>query len=517
MEETLGSGGGETLYELLCASAERFGDKPATHYLSSTFTYARLLDEVNRLADLLGEHGVGKKDRVFIALPNSPAFVVTYFAIFKLGAVAVPLSPGFTPGEMASLIAHSKPVAGVICEATRLSVDEGTKIAATAPILVTAAWDESGDIRYSISGGRAGVGPRYGEASVHDPALIIYTSGTTGRPKGVVLSHRNIMSNVKGCRAAMPVSDADVFTAFLPMYHSFGFTACTVLPVALGATSVILPGPKKELIAEAVKRLSITVFIGIPALYGILARADAAAASLFDSVRFFVSGAAPLPLSTIEAFSRRHKAPLLEGYGLTEAAPVVSLNPFAGVQKAGSIGLPLPGISVRVVDESDEDLPTGEIGELVVKGPNVMTGYFADDAATRDKIRDGWLYTADMARMDEEGYIYIEDRKDDMILVQGANVYPHEIEDSIRGIPGVLEVAVVGAPDSHRGKRPVAVVQCAKGAALDEATVLAHCREHLSGHKVPRSVHFWEALPLSPLGKPLKRKVREILSSEPKG
>jgi len=502
---------------LLCASAERFGQKPAAHCLSSTFSYARLLDEANRLADLLHGQGVRKGDRVFIALPNSPAFVIAYFAVFKLGAIAVPLSPSFTPTEMASLIAHSKPVAGVVCEDTREAVEDSAELADSKPVLVTAAWDASGDIRYSVSGGSVGVGPREDGPSSHDPAVIIYTSGTTGSPKGVVLSHRNIISNVQGCRAAMPVSGEDVFTAFLPMYHSFGFTVCTVLPVALGATSVILPGPKKELIAESVKRFSITVFIGIPALYGILARADSAGASLFDTVRFFVSGAAPLPLSTIEAFSGRYKAPLLEGYGLTEAAPVVSLNPFEGVQKAGSIGLPLPGISVRVVDESDKDLPTGEIGELLVKGPNVMTGYFADDAATRDKVRDGWLYTADMARMDEEGYIYIEDRKDDMILVQGANVYPHEIEDVIRDMPGVLEVAVVGAADSHRGKRPVAVVQCAKGASLDEATVLAHCREHLSGHKVPRSVHFWDALPLSLLGKPLKRRIREILSSEPKG
>jgi long-chain acyl-CoA synthetase len=236
-----------------------------------------------------------------------------------------------------------------------------------------------------------------------------------------------------------------------------------------------------------------------------LARADSGAASLFDIVRFFVSGAAPLSLQTIEAFSKRYKGPLLEGYGLTEAAPVVSLNPFDGVQKAGSIGVPVPDVSVRVIDENGADLAAGEVGELLVKGQNVMTGYFADADATRDKIRDGWLYTGDMARIDPDGYIYIVDRKDDMMLVQGANVYPSEIEDTIRSIAGVVDVAVVGVADQHLGKRPVAVIQRAEGASFDEAEVIAHCRKRLSAHKAPRHVHLWDALPLSTLGKPLKR------------
>ena len=242
-----------------------------------------------------------------------------------------------------------------------------------------------------------------------------------------------------------------------------------------------------------------------------MALADQAAIRCFDTVRFFVSGAAPLSIRTIELFSRKYRAPLLEGYGLTEAAPVVSLNPHDGIRKNGSIGVPLPSVSVRVVGESGEELARGEVGELQVKGPNVMSGYFADDAATEKRIADGWLRSGDMARMDRDGYIYIVDRKDDMILVQGANVYPHEIEDLIRNIPGVLEVAVVGVSDSHLGKRPVAIVQLAEGAALDEQTIIEHCREGLSAHKAPRRVHFWEEMPLSPLGKPLKRRIREIL------
>ncbi len=517
MDKTIHSSRGETLYELLCASAGRFGQKPALYYLSSMFTYGRVLDEVNRLADLLSKQGVGKGDRVFIAMPNSPAFTIAYFAAFKLGAIAVPLSTSFTPTEMASLIDHSKPIAGLVSEEMRHAVEESVKLAGISPVLVTAGWDAAGEIQYSVSGSRGPIEVERSIIAPADSAVIIYTSGTTGRPKGVVLSHRNIISNTRSCRAAMPVSEADVFVAFLPMYHSFGFTVCTILPVLLGSTCVVLPGPKKELIAAAVKRSSVTAFIGIPALYGILARADETTASLFDTVRFFVSGAAPLPVSTIEAFSKRYKGPLLEGYGLTEAAPVVSFNPFDGVRKAGSIGAPVPGVKVRVVDESGDDLPPDEIGELLVKGPNVMTGYFSDDAATRDKMRDGWLYTGDMARIDRDGYIYIEDRKDDMILVQGANVYPHEIEDSIRSISGVIDVAVVGVTDSHLGKRPVAVIQRAEGASLEKATILAHCREHLSGHKVPRRLHFWDTLPLSPLGKPLKRKIREMLNSQPKG
>ncbi|MCD6328264.1 AMP-binding protein, partial [bacterium] len=221
----------------------------------------------------------------------------------------------------------------------------------------------------------------------------------------------------------------------------------------------------------------------------------------------------PLSLSTIDAFAERYKAPLLEGYGLTEASPVVSLNPIDGVRKAGSIGVPLPGISVRVVDEAGSDLTPDEIGELLVMGPNVMRGYFADEAATAKRIIDGWLFTGDMARIDTDGYIYIEDRKDDMILVQGANVYPHEVEDVIKEMPGVLEVSVVGLADTHQGARPVAVVQPAEGASLTEGDVIDYVKRRLSNYKAPRQVFFWKELPLCPLGKPLKREIRRMLGS----
>ena len=225
MEKTIHSSSQETLYELLCASAKRFGHKPALYYMSSMFTYGRVLDEVNRLAELLYAQGVGKGDRVFIALPNSPAFVITYFAIFKLGALAVPLSTSFTPKEMASLIAHSRPTAGIVSEDVRQAAEKSLELAGIGALLVTTGWDATGEIRYSVSGSPGPVETERSAIAPADPAVILYTSGTTGRPKGVVLTHRNIISNTESCRAAMPVSEADVFIAFLPMYHSFGFTA----------------------------------------------------------------------------------------------------------------------------------------------------------------------------------------------------------------------------------------------------------------------------------------------------
>jgi len=511
MEKNISASGGENLYGLFRASAERFLGKPALHYSSATLTYGELNSEVNRLAKVLSGVGVTRGDRVFLCLPNSAAFFVSYLAAFRLGAVAVPFSTSFTPAEIASLLQHSRASFGIVFDGLRDTVEAGVVQAGSKPTLITVAWDAGGDMRYSAVAHEAPSPSVPAEVLSGDPAVILYTSGTTGNPKGVVLSHRNIVSNVISCSAALPVSQDDVFITLIPMYHSFGFTVCTMLPLLLGSTCVVLPGPKKELIADAVKRFGVTVFVGIPALFGIMALADQATVPCFDTVRFFASGAAPLSIRTIEMFSRKYRAPLLEGYGLTEAAPVVSLNPHDGIRKNGSIGVPVPGVSVKVVGESGEELARGEVGELLVKGPNVMSGYFGDDVATEARIADGWLRSGDMARMDRDGYIYIEDRKDDMILVQGANVYPHEIEDLIRDIPGVLEVAVVGVSDSHLGKRPVAIVQRAKGASLDEATVTEHCRRGLSAHKVPRRVDFWDEIPLSPLGKPLKWQIREML------
>ena len=493
------------------ASAARFSGKPALHYSSATLSYAELSSEVDRLAEVLAGVGITRGDRVFLFLPNSAAFFVSYLAVFKLGAVAVPLSTSFTPAEIGALLKHSQPSAGIVLDGLLSTVEAGLAQAEFKLTLITVGWDAGGNMRYSAPENVAPSSSALAEVLSADPAVILYTSGTTGSPKGVVLSHRNIISNAISCSAALPVSQDDVFITLIPMYHSFGFTVCTMLPLLLGATCVVLPGPKKDLMPSAVKRFGVTVFVGIPALFGIMARAEQSTVSSFDTVRFFVSGAAPLPVRTIETFSTKYRAPLLEGYGLTEASPVVSLNPLDGVRKNGSVGLPLPGVSVKVVGEEGEEMPSGGIGELLVKGRNVMSGYFRDEVATKERIADGWLRSGDMARMDRDGYIYIEDRKDDMILVQGANVYPHEIEDLIRDIPGVLEVAVVGLPDSHLGKRPVAVVQRAKGASVEEATVIEHCRRSLSAHKVPRRVHFWDELPLSPLGKPLKRQIRDLL------
>ena len=508
-------GSPRNLYDLLRNSAERLPQKPAIHCLSRTITFSQMLDEVKRLACALAAIGVGHGDRVFISMPNCSAFNISYFAIFSLGAVAVPIPFHFRPREFAALISHCRPKAGIISQEASESVKSAVDSSPVKPSVILCSSDSTGGMQYSHLLRQPGSETTPAkEPGPQDTALVLYTSGTTGDPKGVVLTHDNVVSNVSSCEKAMPVTPDDRFILFLPTYHSFGFTVCVALPTYLGSTCVVLPGPKRELIAEACIRHQVTAFVGIPALYGMMARAEGRAAAAFDSVRFYISGAAPLSRQTLEAFPKLYEAPLLEGYGLTEAAPVVSLNPFEGKRKVGSVGIPLPQVQVRVVDEDGADLPTGQIGELLVRGANVTPGYFEDPAATKQRLREGWLYTGDMARIDEEGYIFIEDRKDDMILVQGVNVYPHEVEDAIRTISGVEEVAVVGLPDRHLGKRPVAAVKCSEGACLSERDVLDHLKDRLSNHKIPRQVLFFDELPLSPLGKPLKRKVREVLLSQ---
>ena len=501
---------GQTLYDLLRISTDQQAQKPALVDGSTVVSYESLLSSAERLAAQLADLGVGSGQRVLIAMPNSAAFAAAYFGVFAAGAVAVPLSLYLKAKEMHVVAEHSQPAAVVLADEVQRRVEDALLPLSPKPALLRSCAPDGSAIRFELIARGRGRQDSF-ERPPERTALILYTSGTTGRPKGVVLSHQNIISNAIACAESLPVGDSDVFILFLPMFHSFGFTVCLVLPILLGATSVILSAIKRDLVAEAVESHRVTVFVGIPALYGLMARSDDAYASKFESVRFFISGAAPLAVPTIEASAQRFDAPLLEGYGLTEASPVVSLNPFDKERKAGSVGLPLPGVGVRVVNESGSDVPVGTIGELLVRGPNVMAGYWRDDAATAERIRDGWLYTGDMARLDEDGYIYIEDRKDDMILVQGANVYPSEVEGVIRGVTGVAEVAVVGVVDSHLGKRPVAVVQPVAGAALTEEMILAICRQHLADYKVPRQVIFWDQLPVSPIGKPLKRSILALL------
>ncbi len=297
---------------------------------------------------------------------------------------------------------------------------------------------------------------------------------------------------------------------FLPMFHSFTFTVCVLLPLKVGSTIVLIGSAKAlDSIKKAIIFDRVTLFVGVPAVYNVLANKPLPKILRYlNAIRAFVSGSAPLPAPVIEKIEQKFNSVLCEGYGLSEASPVVSVNPIYGTRKVGSVGPALPSVQVKVVDENMKELPIGEVGELAVKGPNVMQGYFNLPEETQKTIIDGWLLTGDIAKLDEEGYIYIVDRKKEMLLVRGVNVYPREIEDVLYTHPSIVECAVIGVPDETKGEVPKAFIVVREGETLAEQEVRDFCKKHLAGYKLPKYIEFRTSLPKNATQKIMKRDLR---------
>ena len=346
-----------------------------------------------------------------------------------------------------------------------------------------------------------------------DTAVIVYTSGTTGYPKGAMLSHNNLIANVKSCSSFIKVVKKDKFLLALPMFHSFTFTACILMPLANGASIIALFSiqPFKEVLKNILLH-GVTVFIGIPKLYDILSEKKVPwFIKIFLRIRTCISGSAPLSGQTLENFKKNIKLTLLEGYGLSEAAPVVAVNPLFGVQKAGSVGIPVPGVKVKIVDKDMNELPVGQPGEILVKGKNVMLGYYNKPEETKEIIIDGWLRTGDIGKLDKEGYIYIVDREKNMILSQGMNIYPREIEETILMHNAVEETAVIGIQDDKLNEIPIAFIVIKPNQSLGRKEILDFCKERLARYKCPRKFIFLEKLPRSGVGKILKNELLDIV------
>ncbi|MDD5731253.1 MAG: AMP-binding protein, partial [Candidatus Omnitrophica bacterium] len=358
-------------------------------------------------------------------------------------------------------------------------------------------------------------GTRILEGVIIDPrqlAVILYTSGTTGHPKGAMLSHSNLVSNAVDSSDNIKATHKDSFICILPLFHSFAATVCMNMPISAGAKIVIMKSLKPfKRIIRAIRKNRVTVFVGIPSIYNILKDMKlpklfhTPIIKFFNPVRICISGAAALPAETFRGFERKFRTRLLEGYGLTEAAPVVTLNPLKK-RKPGSIGLSLSrNIELKIVDDKGNDLSAGHIGELLVRGPNVMQGYLKHEEATTETIKGGWLYTGDMARFDKEDYVHIEGRKKEMVNVRGLNVYPREIEEVLYQNPKVKEAAVIGIEDAHKGEVPKAFVVLKDGEVMGEHEVIQYLRDRLASYKIPKYVEFRNILPKNSTGKILKR------------
>jgi long-chain acyl-CoA synthetase len=440
---------------------------------------------------------VKRGDRVALWLNNCPEYAAILLGILRLGAVAVPINNFLKPAEVSHILGDSG--ADVLISSPSLAERFAALLEERPALRIVEASELT-----SIAGSPASIDTV--AVNPADLAVIIYTSGTTGRPKGAMLSHGNFAHNVASCRQVLTAMPLDRLVVLLPMFHSFMVCVGIFLPLLTGCSMVLIRSlhPPKAVVEEIVRHRA-TILPAIPQFFRTL---TALPVNLPPSLRLCISGAAPLPAQVLEDFQKRFTVPLLEGYGLSEASPVVSMNPVAGPWKAGSIGVPIPDVEVSVQNEQGHALGVGEVGEICVRGGNVMRGYWNQPGESAHALRRGWLLTGDVGYRDADGYFYITDRKKDMLLVNGINVYPREIEEVLYRFPGVKEAAVVGVPESRKGEQPVAFVATENG-ALDELALLRFTRERLADYKVPRQVVRLDALPRNATGKILKTALRE--------
>src|SRR5882724_2104416 len=457
-------------------------------------------------------------DRVGLWLKNCPAFIPAFFGILHAGAVAVPINNFLKPDEVSYILND----AGI--DVLLTDADLGAHFHALATerpslqLFVVQEHSLPAGLTHGTNGRQ--VNGEDWECMIKQPALdtshitesdlavLIYTSGTTGRPKGAMLSHGNLLHNVESCRIVLRTVENDRIAVLLPLFHTYMLTVGVLLPMLVGGSIVLVKSlnPVRNALQEVFQRKA-TLLPGIPQLYRSMVNAPIQAPL---PLRLCISGAAPLPAQVLQEFEAKFHIPLIEGYGLSEASPVVTKNPLDATRKPGSIGLPIPNVEVSIQDDSGRDLPDNEVGEVCVRGGNVMVGYWKQPEETAKVLRNGWLLTGDIGYRDSEGYFFITDRKKDMLLVNGINVYPREIEEILYQFPGVKEAAVIGKPDARKGEQPIAFISANDGAILEEKAVQLFVRKKLADYKVPRRVIVLPALPRNATGKILKTTLRQM-------
>jgi long-chain acyl-CoA synthetase len=532
-----------TIPDLLRRSAQQHPNQTATVFLGGRLTYRRLLEDANRFAHGLTALGVKSGDRVAIMLPNCPQTIIAYYATLSLGAVAVMTNPLYTEPELVRHWTETGVQVAVVLDRLWPRV---RSVGVTVPlrqVVVTGIQDYlpfPKNLLFPIKARREGSWVDVPTRSdthtfrqvmrgrpIIDPTITLrpddlaclqYTGGTTGVPKGAMLTHGNLVATVLQIRQfLMPGSKEteDRIVAILPIFHAYGMNAVMNLGVHMAATLILLPLPDLPMLMRAVRTERPTFFLGIPALYAAVNNYPGVDKLDLSSIKACFSGGAPLPVEVIKRFEQLTGARIAEAYGLTEASSVTHVNPRLGRHKLGSVGVPIVGTDARIVDAETgtRDLPAGEVGEIAVRGPQVMKGYWRRPAESDAVLRDGpdgpWLFTGDLGRMDEDGYFFILDRKKELILSSGYNVYPREVEDALAQHPAVQECAVIGLPDALRGERIKAFVILKPDAVLTPAQLISFCRDHLAPYKVPRAVAFRATLPRTATGKVSRRLLRE--------
>ena len=526
------------LYEIFKETAERFPDNAAISFMGREFTYRELLALIDAFAAALEGLGIKKGDRVAIHLPNCSQFPIVYYGALAIGAVVVPCNPMYVARELSHQLNNSGSTTIItmtrfyelvkeIQPETKLKNIIVTNIKDYFPgmlrFLYTVVKEKKEGDRVKIAAGDhsfldlmkaySGKKPSPVKVAPGDRALLMYTGGSTGVAKGAVLLHSNILANALQVKAWCSDLEEgkEVFLAVLPFFHSYGMTTVMNLPLFSGCKVVMQPRFVLADVLKTIDKEKPTLFPGVPTMYVAINNAPDLDKHDVKSIRVCISGAAPLPIEVQQQFEKNTGGKLVEGYGLSEASPVTHANPIYGKSIIGSIGLPIPDTEVKIMDleTGEKELPVGEVGEMCVRGPQVMEGYHEMPEETEHSLRDGWLYTGDIGKLDEEGYTYIVDRKKDMVIAGGYNIYPRDIEEVLFTHPKIMEAAVAGVVDPYRGETLKAFVVLKEGEQLTEEEVIEFCKKNLAAYKVPKLVEFRAELPKTMVGKVLRRVLKE--------
>jgi long-chain acyl-CoA synthetase len=534
----------QPLHRILSDSARKLGSKPCLHYQGRSMSYAEVDDTSSRFASGLLGLGLKKGDRVGIFSPNTPQFVISYFGILKAGGVVVPCSPLYKERELEAQLRDSGATMVVAANDVVRGNDlfaslEGCRERLDLTHIITASvTDYLPGVKRSLAGlakvknlkrrntvdfvdlvrTNEPIESPAESDSIHDPAVLQYTGGTTGVSKGAVLTHYNLLSAAAIAATTLPMTQTDVCLAVLPLFHIFGMTGVMNAPLWAGAEIVLLPRFDIGEVMRSIQKEKVTVFCGVPTMYVAINHHPEVAKFDLKTVRLAFSGGAPLPLAVRRRFNELTGGNLVEGYGLTESSAVGTTNPFRdGSPRDGSIGFPFPSTDAKIVSLDDPSivLGVGEVGELALKGPQVMAGYWKNESETGLVMKEGWLLTGDVARMDDDGFFYIVDRKKDMVSVGGLKVYPREVEEVLFEHPAVKEAAVVGVPDQYMGETVKAFIVLKDPSSRDRAEreILEFCEGKLAKYKVPRKFEFVPDLPKTLVGKVLRRKLKEANST----
>jgi long-chain acyl-CoA synthetase len=497
------------LVTLADETLQTFGEYPFLIFDDRTYTNKQIIQDATRLAGSLRKLGVKKGDNVVVMLPNCPEVIISYQGILRCGGVIVPLIPLMNEKELTHILANCEAV--VMITIRDIFLKNETMLRNNKPLKNIILLDidaSSGTLSFSQLINEQPAAISLPAISEGDLAVILYTAGTTSSPKGVMLTHKNLYSNAVNAARSHDTRSSDITLVALPLSHSFGLTSMNKA-YKYGNLHVLMRKFQAEEAFKLIEKHKVTDFPGAPAMFITMLNSPEAQKYDLSSLQSCLSGAAPFPVASLLAFQKKFNCTVYEAYGLSEASPAVSTNYHNRPTKPGSIGQPIPEVEVRIVDEQDNDVPAGEVGELLVKGPNVSAGYYKLPEETAKTFRNGWLYTGDMARMDNDGYLYIVERKKDLIIRGGFNIYPRDLEEILYKHPSIQDAVAVGVPDPVMGEEIKLHIVLKEGAKATPEEILQYCRGQLAKNKWPKYIEFLNALPRNPMGKILRKELRK--------